>query len=292
MKVIISIPAYNEERTIGRVIDEINQVMTKTNYNYQIVVYNDGSIDNTEKIAKAHGAKVFSHKINRGLAITFQDEIKELIKLKADVIVHTDADGQYKAKHIPELISKVEQGYDLVLGSRFKKGPSYLPFLKEFGNKAFAKVLTKMINVPLTDTTTGYRAFTLDIAKEIKFINSFTYTQEQLIRASKQGFKIIEIPIESRKTRASKLFKSPLQYAFKAWINILRIYRDYDPIKFFGSAGLLFLILGFLLGLFIIAKVIMTGTAGGVPRVILTALFFFTGVQLISFGFLADMNQK
>ena len=120
MKVIISIPAYNEERTLPKVLTEIKQVMDETSYNYQILVYNDGSVDKTVEVAKKHGALVVSHKRNRGLAQTFRDEMKECLNLKADIIVHTDADGQYHSKHIPELIEKVKQGYDLVLGSRFR----------------------------------------------------------------------------------------------------------------------------------------------------------------------------
>ena len=287
MKIAITIPAYNEEKSIGSTLDEIKKVMPK--YNYDIFVYNDGSKDKTAEIARKHGATVFSHKTNMGLAITFQDELRELIKRKYDVIIHTDADGQYKAESIPLLIKKIEEGYDLVLGSRFQGKIEGMPLLKKFGNKAFANVISKLTRVKITDSTTGFRAFTKEVAEGIKFINSFTYTQEQIIRAAKQGFSIVEIPVDTRKTRESKLFKSPLQYAIKAWINIIRIYRDFDPLKFFGGIGLSFLLLGFLLGLYIVVRILVVGSAGGTPRVILTALLFFTGIQIIIFGFLADM---
>ena len=125
MKVIISIPAYNEEKTLPHVLKEIKEVMEDKkikdkSYHYQILVLNDGSKDKTIEVAKAGGAIVVSNRRNLGLAQTFKTEMKECLKLKADIIVHTDADGQYPAKHIPELIEKVREGNDLILGSRFK----------------------------------------------------------------------------------------------------------------------------------------------------------------------------
>ena len=173
MNLIISIPAYNEENTIGRIIDEINQIMNQTSYEYKILVVNDGSTDNTAQIAKNKGALVYSNQINLGLAGTFQIEIEKCLALGADIIVHIDADGQYPPVFIPKLIEKIEQGYDLVLGSRFeiKTNKKNMPFMNRLGNKAFAKVLSKLTKKKLTDTTTGFRAFNKKVAENIKFIN-------------------------------------------------------------------------------------------------------------------------
>lgn len=292
MRVIISIPAFNEERNLPGVISEIKKVMDATPYNYRILVYDDGSRDNTAKVAKRAGAIVVSHQRNKGLAQTFKDELKECLKLKADIIVHTDADGQYLASDIPRLIAKLSQGYDLVLGSRFRGKIERMSLMKRIGNIAFAKVFSHLVGKRITDTTTGFRAFTKEVASEINIINTFTYTQEQLIRAAKQKFKIAEIPIDTRKTRPSRLFKSPLEYAIKAWINIFRIYRDYDPIKFFGSVGLSFFTLGFIIGLGLTARFLIYGSVGHIPLTILTMLLITIGVQVILFGFLADMLRK
>ncbi|HLC70752.1 MAG TPA: glycosyltransferase family 2 protein, partial [Candidatus Nanoarchaeia archaeon] len=237
-KVIITIPAYNEELTLPAVLEEIKSVMQGTTYKYEVVVVDDGSSDKTIEVAKKHGAIVVPKK-HQGLAETFKAEMQECLKQKASIIVHTDADGQYHPQHIPELIRTVEEGYDLVLGSRFRGKIEDMPWLKWLGNKAFSRVLTKLTNVKLTDTTTGFRAFTAAIARDIEYINTFTYTQEQIIKAAKQGFKITEIPIIARKTRESRLFKNPFQYAVRAWINIFRIYRDYEPLAFFGRVGLM-----------------------------------------------------
>jgi glycosyltransferase involved in cell wall biosynthesis len=292
MKVIITIPAYNEEKTLPRVLEEIKEVMQHTDYKYELLVLNDGSKDKTIEVAKQHGAIVVSNKRNRGLAETFRHEMKICLERKADIIIHTDADGQYHSKHIPELIKKVEEGNDLVLGSRFKGKIESMPILKKLGNLAFSKVLSSLTKVKITDSTTGFRGFTAEIAKEINYINTFTYTQEQIIKAAKQGFKIIEIPIIARRTRESRLFKSPLQYAIKAWINIFRIYRDYDPLKFFGKIGLFFLFSGLMIGSWLLYRFITLGYVGRVPSTILTMLLIMVGIQIILFGFFADMIKK
>tara|TARA_Y100000310_G_scaffold82715_1_gene79303 strand:+ start:8523 stop:9404 length:882 start_codon:yes stop_codon:yes gene_type:complete len=291
-KVIISIPAYNEADSISSVIKEIKEVMDKENWKYSIHVVDDGSSDATASLAKKVGAKVFSRKRNKGLASTFQEEIKHALETKADIIVHTDADGQYPAKFIPALIEKVEDGFDLVLGSRFLEGRKHSSFSKNFGNRAFARVFSRLCNIKLTDTTTGFRAFTKEVAEEIKFTNTFTYTQEQLIRASKMKFKISEVPIEARVTRGSRLFGNVFEYAFKAWVNILRIYRDYDPLKFFGRIGLSLVAVGILLGLWLVYLFLTTGKVGHLPATILTVLLLVSGIQFIVFGFLADMNKR
>jgi glycosyltransferase involved in cell wall biosynthesis len=291
MKVIITIPSYNEENDIEKVIKGIRKVMSSSKYNFKILVLDDGSSDNTAKIARKNGAIVISHKRNMGLAETFKDEMKECLRLKADIIVHTDADGQYPNEAIPQLIRKIEEGYDLVLGSRFEKGKYSGSLFKKIGNIAFAKVFSGLLRTKITDTTTGFRAFKKDVA-ELPLINKFTYTQEQLIRAGRANMKITEIPINAKKTRESRLFRNPLEYAFKSWINILRVYRDFAPLKFFGLIGLLFIFLGGVIGVWIVYNVITTGAAGGIPRVILSALLIMTGVQIALFGFLADMQRR
>ncbi len=292
MGVVITIPAYNEEKSIAKVIQEIKSVMNSQKYDYKILVVDDGSKDKTADIARSKGAIVISHKRNLGLAEAFKTEMKNCLDLGADIIVHTDADGQYPASSIPELIKKVKKGNDLVLGSRFGKGKYSGSIMKKIGNIAFAKVFSSLLRTKITDTTTGFRAFTAEVAS-LPLINDFTYTQEQLIRAGKKKMRIAEVPIKTRKTRPSKLFKSSFDYAVKAWVNILRIYRDFEPLKFFGRIGLLMFSVGFFIGAWLLYLFITTLTIGGhVAMAILSMLLMTMGVQIILFGFLADMRRK
>lgn len=294
MKVIITIPAYNEERTIGKIITEIKQVMNKSKYPHQILVVDDGSTDKTVGIARRLGAIVYSHPINYGLAETFRTELQRCLGLKADIIVHIDADGQYLAKEIPKLIREIENGNDLVLGSRFMGKIEEMPLLKRMGNKAFSRAVSKITRIKISDAQTGFRAFTKEVAQNVSLISSFTYTQEQIIKAARQKFRIKEIPIyfARRQSGKSKLMKNPFDFALKAGINLLRIYRDYEPLKFFGFVSGLFFSFGFLIGLWLVYHFISTGTVGHIPSAILSVLFILIGVQILFFGFLADMNRK
>lgn len=293
MKVVITIPAYNEEKTIGKVLDDMHSVLRKKKYNYKILVVNDGSFDNTAKVAKEHDAIVYSHQYNRGLAESFRTEIRKSLELKPDVIVHTDADGQYLAEDIPKLIDEVASGYDLVLGSRFRGKIEYMPLIKRLGNIAFSRFISKIIKYKISDCQTGFRAFNCKVAENIEIISDHTYTQEQIIKAVKMNFKIKEIPVyfARRISGKSRLMSNPFSYAFKAWINLLRLYRDYTPLKFFGMIGSLFFLSGFFIGLWLVYLFVKTGQVGHYPSLILSLLLILTGIQIILFGFLADKQK-
>lgn len=294
MKVLISIPAYNEEKTIGNVIKDIKKVMEQHHYQYKIMVVNDGSTDKTSAIAKQEGALVFDHPRNYGLAETFRTEIQQALELNFDVFVHTDADGQYRAEDIPRLIKEIEQGNDLVLGNRFDGGIEEMPLLKKIGNKAFSRAISNILRYHVGDCQTGFRAFTRKVAEKIPINSTFTYTQEQIIRAVKQKFRVKEIPTRFLKRggkTSSRLMKNPFDYAIKAWINILRIYRDYEPLKFFGWIGLFFIAVGGGVGLWLIYLFITTGAIRRIPTAILSVMFVLIGIQILLFGFLADMNK-
>ncbi len=294
LKVFVTIPAYNEEKSIGDVIDDVKKVMDKTNYHFGVMVLDDGSSDNTAKVAKKYGAIVYSHPRNMGLAEVFRTEMEKCLEHGADVIIHIDADRQYRASDIPKLLKEIENGNDFVLGSRFLGNIESMPFIKKIGNKAFSRVISKITKCHITDGQTGMRAFTKEVASQIKIISNHTYTQEQIIRVAKAKFKIKEVPVyfDKRKDGNSRLMSNPFNYAIRAWVNLFRIYRDYEPLKFFGYFGSLFFLPGFLVGLWVLHTFFTTGLVGALPRVLLSVLFISIGVQIWLFGFLADMNRK
>jgi glycosyltransferase involved in cell wall biosynthesis len=292
-KIVVSIPAYNEGRTIALVVNEIRQVMEKHNYSYQILVVDDGSKDNTAEAAKKAGAVVFSHQTNMGLAEAFRTEISKCLQLKADIIVHIDADRQYLPTEIPKLVSELKKGYDLVLGSRFAGKIESMPIVKRWGNRMFSRVISNITKTKITDGQTGFRAFTAKFAEEVQIKSSHTYTQEQIIRAVKGKYRVKEVPIYFAKRRdgQSRLMKSPFRYAVRAWINILRVYRDYEPLKFFGSVGMIMISLSALIFFVILYFFISRGRAvldNMIPTIILGIFLFLSGLQILLFGFLAD----
>lgn len=293
MKVIITIPSFNEEKTIGDIIKKVKKVMDENRFEYKILVIDDGSKDKTKENAEKAGAIVFCHPINYGLAETFRTEMKKALELNPDIIVHIDADCQYLASDIPKLIKPIiDKKADIALGSRFKGKIESMPLIKRLGNKAFSKVISNITKVKISDGQTGFRAFTKEVAA-INILSNHTYTHEQIIKAIKNKFKLVEVPVYFAKRKGkSRLIKNPFDYALKAWINILRIYRDYEPLKFFGYFGGISIFLGLLFGIWILVTLLKTGSVGGIPRVILCVLFIMAGIQIVLFGFLADMNRR
>lgn len=294
MKIIVTIPAYNEEDTISSVITQIHEVMSANKYSYKVLVVDDGSKDKTAEIAKKEGAVVYSHPKNYGLAETFKTEVEKSLELMADVIVHIDADTQYRPEEIPKLIKEIENGYDLVLGSRFKGTIEGMPFMKRMGNIAFSKVISQITRLEISDGQTGFRAFTRRVAESIEITSKHTYTQEQIIRAVREKFKIKEVPVYFAKRKdKSRLISNPLGYAARAWINIIRIYRDYEPLKFFGIIGSLVFFAGFILGLYLTyIQMFGEGINRHLGLMMLDILILSIGLQIIIFGFIADMIKK
>ena len=294
MKVVVTIPSYNEQRTIGKLIKRIHEVMQGGKFNYDIMVVDDGSRDKTVEIAEDGEAIVYSHPRNCGLAETFKTEIKKALELDADIIVHIDADGQYLPEEIPKLIKWIERGYDLVLGSRFKGKIESMPLIKRIGNMAFSIAISNIAGLRISDAQTGFRAFTKEVAQEVGIISNHTYTQEQILRAVKEKFRIKEIPIYFAKRKdKSRLISNPFNYAFKAWINIIRVYRDYQPLRFFGLIGGSVSLIGFLLGLYLIyVQFFAEGIFRHFGLMMLDILMLSIGLQIVIFGFLADMVKK
>jgi len=228
------------------------------------------------------------HPVNCGLAETFRDEIQIALENGADIIVHFDADGQYQSDEILNLIAPITEGNaDLVLGSRFLGEIEEMPFIKKFGNRAFSKVVSNISGIHISDAQTGFRAFTKELAKKIAVNSEFTYTQEQIIKSAQQKFRIVEVPIffTKRISGKSRLMSNPLDYAIKGNINLIRIYRDFAPLKFFGFIGF-FLILSAVF--FSIFSFFILNRLSDVTVLILS----LSGLQIILFGFLAEMIRK
>jgi hypothetical protein len=146
----------------------------------------------------------------------------------------------------------------------------------------------------ISDAQTGFRAFTKEVAEKIDIISDYTYTQEQIIKAIRQKFKVKEVPIYfAKRNGKSRLISNPFSYAVRAWINIIRVYRDYEPLKFFGVIGTIIFAIGFMLGLYLVyVQFFAEGVNRHLGLMMLDILVLSIGLQIIIFGFIADMLKK
>lgn len=189
MKVIAIIPAYNEEKNIGLVVKEVKK------YVDEVIVINDGSSDNTAFCAHKAGATVYSHFLNRGQGAALETGRRVALNHGADIIVTYDADGQFVAKEIEEIIQPIKNGeVDVVLGTRFLK--SEIPLSKKIFLKG-ALLLTRLSShLNLSDTHNGFRAFSREAAEKIKIEqNRMAHASEILNKISRCKLRYKEVSV-------------------------------------------------------------------------------------------------
>lgn len=292
MKLIVMIPAYNEETSLKKVIEEIPRQMNGIN-EIQILVIDDGSTDHTREIGiKAGADKVISHKYNMGLAKTFCDGLNEALEMGADIMVNIDADFQYNGSEIPKLISPILEGKaDLVLGNRQIDQLDHMPRGTLWGNKLATAVTRWVTHLPIQDAQTGFRAFSRDAALRMNQTGDYTYTQETIIEAANKYLKIEQIPVEFRRREGeSRLISSRFQYAQSAGITIFRSFGTYHPFIIFSGIGFGCIILGLVIGFRVINHFLTTGMVTPyLPSALLTTVLIIVGSLAILFGLLADM---
>lgn len=290
MKVIAIIPAYNEARYVG-------EVVTKTsNHVDSVLVIDDGSTDSTSEVAERAGAVVIRNVKNMGLGLTIRKGYIEALKLGADVIIQLDADGQYDPDEIPLLLEPIlKNEADMVLGSRLENLMYDMPTIKRFGNRAFSRVLRLLTGEDVKDGQTGFRAIRREVLETALPTSKFSYTQEMIIKAAKEGWRIKSVPIHfyARYDGKSRLFGSSIGFAFRGWAIILRTIRDYHPLAFFGLPGVILSSVGLLVCLYILIIYLTTGTVSPhLPTLILGTLLLLSGIQLFFAGMLADMIRS
>ncbi|MFC1616524.1 glycosyltransferase family 2 protein [Patescibacteria group bacterium] len=298
MNLTILIPALNEEKTIGQVIDSIPKKIEGIDQITTLVV-DDGSNDNTSKIAKEKNATVIRHIKNKGLGKAFHSGLEFCIQNQIDILVTIDADNQFDAKEIPKLVQPlINHEADFVTGSRFVD-PSYIPknmpLIKQWGNKFIAKIISWATKKKINDCSCGFRAYGKEAILNLNLFGKFTYTQETLLDLAYKGLVIKEVPITVRyfDDRESRVAHSILGYGFKSGNIILRTVKDYRPLKFFGLSGLFIFGNGLILDGFVLNHYFRQGTFSPYKMIgFLGAFLVAVGIMIIFIGILADLIDK
>lgn len=297
MKLVVTIPAYNEEKTIANVITEIPQEIEGIE-SVEVLVIDDGSTDETIKQATEAGAdRILSHRGNEGLGIAFRDGLEAALEMGADLIVNIDGDGQYNAKEIPRLIKPLlENKADIVLGWRDIDSLDFMPKGKKIGNKIATWFTRRVSDLPVKDAQSGFRAFSQEAALRLNLSGKYTYVQETIIQAKYKGLKIEQIPIEFRpRSGESRLISSLASYAHRAGTIIIGTYWNYHPLKIFSFIGGVLGIIGLAFGVRVLVHFIQTGMVSPyVPSAIIASFLVIAGLQTVILGLFAHMlkNQR
>ncbi|HEX8323403.1 MAG TPA: glycosyltransferase family 2 protein [Tepidisphaeraceae bacterium] len=247
MKLIVTIPALNEEKTIGDVIRGIPREIPGIS-EVEVIVCNDGSSDRTAELAEEAGAIVLDIHGRPGLGTVFRTGMDRAMRRGGDIMVNIDGDGQFNSGDIVHLIQPIlRDEADFVTCSRFKDPSLHptMPGVKFWGNR----VVTNIINwvcggTQFSDVSCGFRAFNREAAYRMTLFGRYTYTQECFIDLFSKGCRIVEVPLKVRGVREhgkSRVASSIVKYATNSLPIILRAMRDIQPLKFFGGiAGILF----------------------------------------------------
>lgn len=298
LRLIVVIPALNEEATIDRVVRAVPRSMAGVG-EVDVLVIDDGSTDRTAELARAAGAEVIRHTTPRGVGSAFQTALHEAIDHGADLIVNIDADGQFNPEDIPTLVAPVAAGEaDFATASRFKD-PSLIPempLIKRWGNRQMSRLISSMTQQRFYDVSCGMRCYNRRAALSLNLLGRFTYTQEVFLNLAYKHMRIVEVPIRVRGVREfgkSRVAGSIFQYASKTSRIIFRCYRDYHPMRFFGGlAGGLFglscLFGGFLFWHYLTQGVMSPHKWAG----FVSGGFFLLSVFMLFAGMIGDMLNR
>jgi glycosyltransferase involved in cell wall biosynthesis len=291
MKLIIQIPAFNEEGTIAQTLREIPKKIDGVT-SVETLVIDDGSSDKTVEAARKAGAShVVQLKTHRGLSAAFRAGIDAALRLGADIIVNTDADNQYAAADIGKLIAPIVAGTaEVVIGDREVATSPHMSPLKRSLQRLGSWTVGLASGLHVGDVTSGFRAFSREAAMQINVFNPFTYTLETIIQSGARNLGVQSVPVRTNPTtRPSRLYRGVGTYLRKSVATIFRIYTLYKPLKTFFAIGVLLLALGAILGIRFLWHFAEGDRAGHIQSLILAAVFLIVGAQTILIGLVADL---
>lgn len=303
-KLVITIPAYNEEKALGGLLDRIPQKVEGIK-EITVLVIDDGSIDETRKIAKRKGAQVIHHPHNLGLGVSFRKGIETALQLGADVILNIDGDGQFDPQDIPKLVTPVVKGEaECLTASRFLS-PELKPKIsrtKYIGNKVMSFIISQITGKKYYDVSCGFRAYSREAALRMNLFGRFTYTQETFIDLAAKNIPILEVSVKVKGEREhgkSKVSSNLFKYGLLTLRIIVGAFRDYKPLKLMSFVSFLFILIGTPLGVFFLIHYIHTGAfkphtwAGflSFSSFILAVFMFIAGIFMETFSRMR-MNQE
>ena len=296
MKLIIYMPALNEEEGISDVIKSLPKKIEGID-EIKVLVVDDGSTDDTAKKAKQSDADVVSHNVNKGVGSAFQSAVQYALENEADILVSIDADRQFNSEQIPEIIQPIlKDKADMVTGNRFEDGmPKDMPKSKYWGNTQMSRLISIISGQKFRDVSCGFRAYNREALLRLNLFGAFTYTQETILDMVFKGLRIVEFPVDVIyfKDRKSRVAGSIVKYAFRTSQIILTTLKDYKPMLFFGGMGGISMSIGLLFEIFLFVHYLISGAFSPYKSFGFIGLgFLIFGLLLLVVGLLADMFNR
>jgi glycosyltransferase involved in cell wall biosynthesis len=292
MKLVIQIPAWNEEACLGKTLDSLPTEIEGFDQ-VAVQVVDDGSTDRTAEIARDFGATVVRLPVHRGLAVAFATGLQAAVDDGADVIVNTDADGQYDPRDIAALVAPIRSGEaQMVIGDRQVEKLNRMSTIKKLLQRLGSWVVRKLSRTSVKDATSGFRAITREAALKLHVFTRFTYTLETILQAGEAGLSVVSVPIRSasEEQRPSRLFKSNLGYVLRSLESLARIVILYNPLRIFLRLGAVPVTIGAaLLIRFLWFFFSGANPAGHVQSLLLAVILIVVGVQIWVVGIVADL---
>jgi glycosyltransferase involved in cell wall biosynthesis len=291
MKLIVQIPCYNEEETLPQTVADIPREIEGVDV-VEVMIIDDGSSDRTIEVAKEIGVDhIVRHIANRGLARTFRTGLDAAVRLGADVIVNTDGDNQYSGADIPKLVAPILAGEaQIVVGDRQTDTIEHFSGFKKFLQRFGSGVVRRLSETDVTDTVSGFRAFSRDAALQLNIVSPFSYTIETVIQAGKKGIAISSVPIGTNaKTRESRLFKSVPDFVKNSGATIVRVYAMYQPLRVFFFISITLVLIGLLPVMRFLYFYLQGDGSGRIQSLTLGGVLLITGCLAGMIGLVADL---
>jgi len=292
VKLVIQIPAWNEAEHLGETLDALPRRFEGFD-EVEVLVIDDGSHDGTADVARAHGASVVRLPVHRGLAVAFATGLAEAIARGADVVVNTDADGQYDPDDIPALVRPILDGRaQMVIGDRRVHTIPHFSPVKKVLQRLGSWVVRRISGTEVRDATSGFRAISREAALKLHVFTRFTYTLETILQAGEAGLAVASVPIRTSPVvrRPSRLFRSNLEYVLRSLESIARIVVLYNPLRIFLRLAAVPALAGLALLLrFLYFYLTRHSPAGHVQSLILAVILIFLAGQIAVVGVVADL---
>jgi len=292
VKLVIQIPAWNEEENLPEALDALPREVEGFD-ELEVLVVDDGSDDGTAEVARRHGAHVVRLPVHRGLAVAFATGISEALRRGADVIVNTDADNQYDARDIPKLVAPILAGEaQMVIGDRQVATIPHFSPVKKLLQRLGTAVVRRLSGTSVTDATSGFRAISREAALRLNVFTRFTYTLETILQAGEAGFRVVSVPIRVNpgQRRPSRLFRSNLGYVLRSLESLARIVVLYNPLRIFVRLALIPGLAGLALMVRFLALYLAGDSPSGhIQSLILAVILVVVAGQIWVVGVVADL---